>query len=67
MWLVRLALNRPYTFVIMSCLIVLLGGVSIQTMPVDVFPYIDLPVLSVIFNYGGISSEEMWLLRGICG
>ena len=59
MWLVRLALNRPYTFVIMACLIVLGGAVSIETMAVDVFPYIDLPVLSVIFNYSGISSEEM--------
>src|SRR5258708_3017834 len=59
MWIVRLALNRPYTFVISSFLLILMGFVSIDTMPVDVFPYIDLPVLSVIFNYGGISSDEM--------
>jgi multidrug efflux pump subunit AcrB len=59
MWIVRLALNRPYTFVILSLLLVLMGIVSVETMPVDVFPYIDLPVLSVIFNYGGISSDEM--------
>src|SRR5665213_3584061 len=59
MWIVRLALRRPYTFVIMSLLITLLGGVAIDTMPVDIFPYIDIPVLSVLFNYGGLSPEEM--------
>src|SRR5271165_7598186 len=59
MWIVRLALRRPYTFVIMSLLITLLGGAAIETMPVDIFPYIDIPVLSVLFNYGGLSPEEM--------
>ena len=59
MWIVRLALRRPYTFVIMSLLITLLGGAAIVTMPVDIFPYIDIPVLSVLFNYGGLSPEEM--------
>ncbi len=59
MWIVRLALRRPYTFVIMSLLITLLGGAAIATMPVDIFPYIDIPVLSVLFNYGGLSPEEM--------
>ncbi|MES1258322.1 MAG: efflux RND transporter permease subunit, partial [Acidobacteriota bacterium] len=48
-----------YTFVIMSLLITLLGGVAVSTMPVDIFPYIDIPVLSVLFNYGGLSPEEM--------
>jgi multidrug efflux pump subunit AcrB len=43
----------------MSLLITLLGGVAISTMPVDIFPYIDIPVLSVLFNYGGLSPEEM--------
>jgi multidrug efflux pump subunit AcrB len=43
----------------MSLLITLLGGVAIGTMPVDIFPYIDIPVLSVLFNYGGLSPEEM--------
>jgi multidrug efflux pump subunit AcrB len=59
MWIVRLALRRPYTFVIMSLLISLLGGVAISTMPVDIFPYIDIPVLSILFNYNGLSPEEM--------
>jgi multidrug efflux pump subunit AcrB len=59
MWIVRLALRRPYTFVVVSLLITLLGGVAISTMPVDIFPYIDIPVLSVLFNYQGLSPEEM--------
>ncbi|MDE3194714.1 MAG: efflux RND transporter permease subunit, partial [Acidobacteriota bacterium] len=59
MWIVRLALRRPYTFVVVSLLITLLGGVAIGTMPVDIFPYIDIPVLSVMFNYSGLSPEEM--------
>jgi len=59
MWIVRLALRRPYTFVVMSVLIALLGGIAIVTMPVDVFPFIDIPVVSVIWNYGGMSPDEM--------
>jgi multidrug efflux pump subunit AcrB len=59
MWIVKLALRRPYTFVIMSLLIMILGGISIVTMPVDIFPYIDIPILSVIFQYSGLSPEEM--------
>lgn len=59
MWIVRLALRRPYTFVIMALLISLLGGASIYTMPVDIFPYIDIPVISVVFQYSGLSPEEM--------
>jgi multidrug efflux pump subunit AcrB len=59
MWIVRLALSRPYTFVIMALLITLLGGVAIVTMPVDIFPIIDLPVLSVVFNYSGLGADEM--------
>ncbi len=59
MWIVRLALSRPYTFVVMAVLIAILGGVSIATMPVDIFPYIDIPIVSVLFNYSGLSPEEM--------
>jgi multidrug efflux pump subunit AcrB len=43
MWLVRLALRRPYTFVVMALLIVLLGGVTIARMPTDILPEIDIP------------------------
>ena len=59
MWIVKLALRRPYTFVIMALLITLLGGIAIVTMPVDIFPYIDIPVVSVVWNYNGLSPEEM--------
>ena len=59
MWLVRMALKRPYTFVVMSMLIVILGVLTILRMPTDIFPDIDIPVISVVFNYGGLSPEEM--------
>jgi len=59
MWIVRLALRRPYTFVVMSLAILLLGATAIITMPVDIFPYIDIPVVSVIWSYSGIPPEEM--------
>jgi len=59
MWLVRMALKRPYTFVVMSMLIVILGVLTILRMPTDIFPDIDIPVISVIFHYTGLSPEEM--------
>jgi multidrug efflux pump subunit AcrB len=59
MWIVRLALRRPYTFIVMAFLILLLGGAAMVTMPVDIFPHIDIPVVSVIWGYTGISPEEM--------
>ena len=59
MWIVQLALRRPYTFVIMSMLIVILGVLAIYRMPTDIFPEIDIPVVSVIWSYGGVSPEEM--------
>ncbi len=59
MWLVRLALRRPYTFVVMAMLIILMGGVTIARMPTDIFPEIDIPVISVIWNYAGLPPAEM--------
>ena len=59
MWIVRLALRRPYTFVVVSLLIAILGVAAIITMPVDIFPYIDIPVVSIVWNYNGLSPEEM--------
>jgi multidrug efflux pump subunit AcrB len=59
MWLVRLALKRPYTFIVMAIFIVITGVLSIVRMPTDIFPDIDIPVISVIWNYGGLSPEEM--------
>src|SRR5947208_16929638 len=59
MWIVRLALGRPYTFVVMAILIAILGSTAIVTMPVDIFPYIDIPVVSVLWVYSGLSPEEV--------
>jgi len=59
MWIVRLALRRPYTFVVMAVLIAILGGAAIVTMPVDIFPYIDIPIVSVVWTYGGLQPDEM--------
>src|SRR6201997_5026884 len=59
MWIGRLALRRPYTFVVMAVLIAILGATAIVTMPVDIFPYIDIPIVSVVWPYYGLSPEEM--------
>lgn len=59
MWIVRLALRRPYTFVVMAVLIAILGGAAIATLPVDIFPYIDIPVVSIVWQYNGLTPEEM--------
>ena len=59
MWIVRLALRLPYTFVVMALLIAFIGGLSIIAMPVDIFPKINIPVISVIWSYGSLSPNEM--------
>jgi CzcA family heavy metal efflux pump len=59
MWIVRLALRRPYTFVVAAILIMVVGVVSIARTPVDIFPNIDIPVVSVLWRYEGLSPEEM--------
>ncbi len=59
MWIVKLALRRPYTFVVMAIAIALLGVVTILRMPTDIFPEIDIPVIAVVWNYTGMAPEEM--------
>ena len=59
MWIVRLALARPYTFVVMALLILVGGALTIQRMAVDIFPDIPIPVVGVVWGYSGISPEEM--------
>ena len=59
MWIVRLALRRPYTFVVLALLIFVLGALSIETMSVDIFPAINIPVVNVIWSYTGLSPTEM--------
>jgi multidrug efflux pump subunit AcrB len=58
-WIVELALRRPYTFVVVSILIALLGVLSITRMPIDIFPVINLPVISVIWNYTGLPPADV--------
>src|SRR5258706_3256800 len=58
MWIVRLALRRPYTFVVLGLLVAVLGVVSIVSMPVDIFPAINIPVVTVIWSYSGLSPTE---------
>src|ERR1700761_5167463 len=57
--LVRLSLRRPYTSAISAMLIVLLGGLAITRMIVDIFPVIDIPVVLVVWNYNGLTTEDM--------
>lgn len=59
MWIVRLALGHPYAFVVMAILIAILGGSAAVTMPVDIFPYIDIPIVSCLWVYNGLSPDEM--------
>src|SRR5438477_12622923 len=59
MWIVRLALRRPYTFVIMALLIVLLGAVAVVRTPTDIFPDVAIPVVSVIWPLTGTSVPDM--------
>ncbi|MFP5236727.1 MAG: efflux RND transporter permease subunit [Acidobacteriota bacterium] len=59
MWIVRLALRRPYTFVVFALLILIVGVMSIVSMPTDIFPNIDIPIVTVVWNFTGLSAEEM--------
>src|SRR5580693_4654776 len=59
MWIVRLALRRTYTFVVVAVLIAILGAVSIYRMSTDVFPNIDIPVVSVVWSYTGMPADEV--------
>ena len=59
MWIVRLALRRPYTFVVFSVLVLILGAISAVVSPKDIFPYIDIPVVSIIWSYSGLTPDDM--------
>ncbi|HEX3475100.1 MAG TPA: efflux RND transporter permease subunit [Kofleriaceae bacterium] len=59
MWIVRLALRRPYTFIVLAILIALLGVLSIIRTPVDIFPNVKIPVVSIIWNYTGLDAQQM--------
>ncbi|NLP61180.1 efflux RND transporter permease subunit [Paraburkholderia sacchari] len=59
MWIVRLALKRPYTFIVLALLLLIVGPLTILRTPTDIFPNIDIPVLSVIWTYTGLPADEM--------
>jgi len=59
MWIVRLALRRPYTFVVVAILIVIMGALAIVRTPTDIFPNINIPVVSIIWTYTGLLPEDM--------
>jgi multidrug efflux pump subunit AcrB len=59
MWIVHLALRRPYTFVCVAILMLVFGVMTIRSMAIDIFPTINIPVVSVIWNFGGLSPRDM--------
>src|SRR5258708_32975793 len=59
MWIVELALRRPYTVAVMSILILVMGILSVSRMVVDIFPAIDIPVVAVVWAYPGLPAEDM--------
>src|SRR2546429_8599806 len=59
MWIVRLALNRPYTFVVVALLILIASPVVVLRTPTDIFPNIDIPVIAVAWTFTGLNPEEM--------
>jgi len=59
MWIVALALRRPYTFIVMALLIILLTPITVLMMPTDIFPEIDIPVVSVVWFYSGMAPQDM--------
>jgi CzcA family heavy metal efflux pump len=59
MWIVRIALDRPYTFIVLALLILIVSPVMIARTPTDIFPAIDIPVIAVAWNYRGLNTEEL--------
>lgn len=59
MWIVRLALEKKYTIAVMALLILIMGGLSVSQMPTDIFPKINIPVVTVLWGYNGLSTNEM--------
>jgi multidrug efflux pump subunit AcrB len=59
MWIVNLALRRPYTFIVLAVLLFIIGPLAVQRTPTDIFPNIDIPVVSIVWTYNGFSAEDM--------
>ncbi len=59
MWIVKVALNRPYTFIVLAILILIAAPVVILRTPTDIFPNINIPVVSIAWQYTGLNPEEL--------
>jgi CzcA family heavy metal efflux pump len=59
MWLIKTALSRPYTFIVLALLILIASPIVILRTPTDIFPNIDIPVIAIVWNYNGLNPEEM--------
>src|SRR5476649_2087934 len=58
-WIVCVALERPLTFIVMALLILIMGPLAAVSMPTDIFPAINIPVVGVVFNFGGLQASEI--------
>ena len=59
MWLVRIALSRPYTFIVLALMLLIMGILSIIKTPIDIFPSIDIPIVSVVWTYNGMPADDL--------
>ena len=59
MWIVRLALSRPYTFIVLAILLFIMGPLAIMRTPTDIFPNINIPVVSIVWSFNGFSAQDM--------
>ena len=59
MWIVRIALSRPYTFIVLALMLLIIGPLTLMRTPTDIFPDINIPVVSVVWNYAGMPPEDM--------
>jgi multidrug efflux pump subunit AcrB len=59
MWIVWVALSRPYTFIVLALMLLIIGPLAIMRTPTDIFPDINIPVVSVVWNYTGLPPDEM--------
>ena len=59
MWIVQLALRRPYTFIVVALLLLIIGPLAILRTPTDIFPNINIPVVSVVWAFNGLAADEM--------
>ena len=59
MGIVHFALRLPHTFYVLAVLVIFLGVVTVRSMPIDIFPEIDIPVVTIIWQYTGLSTPEM--------